>query len=70
MKPKRRINSFQLLLDASSREEKEIKSAILKESGSNASEVEQDKSKLKPTLLVQKNGQSFLRENLICVQVK
>lgn len=50
MKPKRSINSFQLLPDASSREE-EIKSAVLKERESNASEAEQDKSKLKPTLV-------------------
>lgn len=65
MKLKRSINSFQVLPDASSREEEEIKSAVLKESESNASKVEQDKSKLKPTLVVLKNGQFFLKENLI-----
>jgi len=61
VKPKRSINSFQLLPDASSREEEEIKSAVLKEREPNASEEEQDKSKLKPTLVVLSNGQSFLK---------
>lgn len=65
MKLKRSISSFQVLPDASSREEEEIKSTVLKESESNASEVEQDKSKLKPTLVVLKNRQFFLKENLI-----
>lgn len=65
MKLKRSINSFQVLPDVSSREEEEIKSAVLKESKSNASKVEQDKSKLKPTLVILKNGQFFLKENLI-----
>lgn len=65
MKPKRSVNSFQLLPDASSREEKEIKSVVLKERESNAPKAEQDESKSKPTLAVLKNGQSFLKENLI-----
>lgn len=65
MKPKRSINSFQLLPDASSREEGEIKSAVLKDREPNASKAEQDKSKLKPTLVVWQNEQPFLKENLI-----
>lgn len=65
MKPMRSIKSLQLLPDAPSREEGEIKSALLKERESNASKAEQDKSKLKPTLVVLKNGQSFFNENLI-----
>lgn len=65
MKPKRSIKSHQLLPDAPSREGGEIKSAVLKERESSASKAEQDKSKLKPTLVVLKNGQSFLKENMI-----
>lgn len=65
MKPKRSIKSLQLLPDAPSREGGEIKSAVLKERESSASKAEQDKSKLKLTLVVLKNGQSFLKENMI-----
>lgn len=65
MKPKRSIKSLQLLPDAPSKEEGEIKSAVLKEKESSASKAVQDKSKLKPTLVVLKNGQPFFKENLI-----
>lgn len=48
----------------------DIKSAVLKERESSASKAEQEKSKLKPTLALLKNGQSFFKENTIWVQVK
>lgn len=65
MEPKRSIKSLQLLPDAPSREGGEIKSAVLKERESSAPKAEQDKSKLKPTLVVLKNGQPFFKENMI-----
>lgn len=70
MKPKRSIKSLLLLPDVASREGGEIKSAVLKERESSASKAEWGKSKLKLTLVLLKNGQSFFKENVIQVQVK